>query len=346
MKQIFASLLIALLLTAAFGEHANAQTRKAGINSAAFLKIGVGARQVGIGSAVTSMSGDINNMYWNPAGIAMKDVQMQGSVTYNNWFAGLTQTSIAAGYNLEGIGTVGIGAMTFGISNIPADRDNGFTDPQLVSQQIDAVSSSTYDYRDLLVQGTFARNINDNLSLGVTAKYIHEKIDDKSASAVAFDFGSVYNIGVLGWSLGARLNNLGGDIKYYDFAAPIPLTFSFGTSMTPLTVGKSSFTVALDAVKPQDGQQYYYSGLEWNYDNTLFLRGGWKFNYSWMGLAHDAIDEGTSIRSGIQTSLEKGSLGAGLRMPFEEYMMSFDYAYTIFSVLDGVHRFSLHVSMK
>ena len=180
----------------------------------------------------------------------------------------------------------------------------------------------------------------------MTAKYIHEKIDDQNASAIAFDFGSVYNVGLLGWSIGARINNLGSDIKFYDYASPIPLTFSIGTSMVPIDVGKSQVLLAVDLVKPQDGQQYYYSGAEFNYDKTLFIRLGWKFNYSYLGLIGDGIDGGTSQRSPVQTSLEKGSIGAGVRVPFEDYNISFDYAYTVFQAVGAVHRFTVQFSMK
>ena len=186
----------------------------------------------------------------------------------------------------------------------------------------------------------------DRLALGVSAKFIHEKIDDQSASAIAFDLGSVYNIGILGWNIGARINNLGSDMKFYDYASPIPLTFSMGTSMVPIKTGDNSVTLALDMVKPQDGQQYYYSGFEYNYDNTIFLRGGWKFNYSYLGLSGDGIDPGTTQRPSIRTSLEKGSLGAGVRVPVDKYMVSIDYSYTAFSYFSDVHRISLQFSMK
>jgi hypothetical protein len=339
-------LVVALLLAVSVPELATAQQRKAGINAAAFLKIGVGARQVALGSAVTSMGGDITNMFWNPAGIAMKDDRIQAAASYNNWIAGLAQNVLAAGYNIPDIGTLGVGFMTFGISDIPADRDVGFTDPQLSSQVIDQSNSGTYDYQDMMVQATFSRYISDNLSLGASVKYLHEKIDDQSTSAIAFDLGSVYNIGFLGWSIGARLNNLGGDFKYYDYAQPIPLTFSIGTSMTPISVGSTNVLFAVDLVKPQDGQQYYYAGTEIGVQKMFFLRGGWKFNYSWFGLAGDGIDEGTSQRAPIQTSLERGSFGAGVRVPLDEYTVTFDYAYTVFISLDAVHRFTVAFSMK
>ncbi len=347
MKSKCLAVVIVLLVLGMAVQTADAQTRKSGVNSAAFLKIGVGARQVALGSAATSLTGDVSNMFWNPAGVALQNETMQATFTHNNWIAGLAQEVAAVSYNLEDIGTIGVGFMTFGVSGIPADRDYGFTDPQLGALEIDQVAAETYDYQDLLVQATLSRYITDNLSLGVSVKYLNEKIDDQNASAIAFDLGSVYHVGVMGWSIGARLSNLGADMKFYDYAAPIPLTFSIGTSMTPITFGESSsIMMAVDLVKPQDGQQYYFSGMELNVDKTFFLRAGWKFNYSYFGLIGDGIDGGTTQRAPIQTSLEKGSFGGGIRVPFEDYAIGFDYAYTVFTSLDAVHRFTIQLSMK
>jgi hypothetical protein len=346
MKKIYSISIAALLLVVFATGIVDAQARKAGINAAAFLKVGVGARQVGMGSAVTSLNGDVTNVFWNPAGVAMKDDKAQVSFTYNSWIGGLTQNALAAGYKLEGIGTIGIGVMTFGMSGIPADRDVYPGNAVLQALQIDQATADTYDYMDLLAQVTYSTYVMDRLALGASVKLIHEKIDDMNASAIGFDLGSVYNIGLLDWNIGARINNLGSDIKFYDYPSPIPLTFSMGTSMTPIRVGANAITFAIDAVKPQDGQQYYYTGMEYNYNNMIFLRGGWKLNYSYLGMAGDGIDPGTSLRQGVQTSLEKGSLGAGVRVPMSDYMLSLDYSYTVFTTFSDVHRITLHVSMK
>lgn len=346
MKKISSISIAALLLVVFATGIVTAQSRKAGINAAAFLKVGVGARQVGMGSAVTSTNGDVTNMFWNPAGVALKDEKAQVSFTYNSWIGGLTQNAVAASYNMEGIGTLGLGVMTFGMSGIPADRDVYPGNSVLQALQIDQATASTYDYMDMVAQLTYSTYVMDRLTLGASAKFINEKIDDQNASAVGFDIGSVYNIGIYDWNIGARVCNLGSDIKFYDYPSPIPLTFSMGTSMVPLHIGANSILIAVDLVKPQDGLQYYYSGFEYNYDNTIFLRGGWKFNYSFLGLAGDGIDEGTSLRQGVQTSLEKGSLGAGVRVPMSDYMLAFDYSYTVFTSFTDVHRLTLRVSMK
>ena len=346
MKKISSISIAALLLVVFATGIVTAQTRKAGINAAAFLKVGVGARQICMGSAVTSTNGDVTNMFWNPAGVALHDEKAQVSFTYNSWIGGLTQNAVAASYNMENIGTLGIGVMTFGMSGIPADRDVYPGNAVLQGLQIDQATSDTYDYMDMLAQVTYSTYVMNRLALGASVKFIHEKIDDQAATAIGFDLGSVYNIGLLDWNIGARVSNLGSDMKFYDYPSPIPLTFAMGTSMVPVRIGSSSVMVAVDLVKPQDGQQYYYSGLEYNYNNTIFLRGGWKFNYSYLGLAGDGIDEGTTLRQGVQTSLEKGSLGAGVRVPMAEYMLALDYSYTVFTSFSDVHRLTLRVSMK
>jgi hypothetical protein len=340
MKQLVVVTAI-LLMVCLTVEVTDAQNRKAGLNAAAFLKIGVGARQVGLGSAATALSGDVTNMYWNPAGIALgKDEHLQAAFTYNKWFADLTQQAAAVTYNVEGIGTIGVGFMTFGVSGIKADRDVYPGDPALQALQIDQMTADTYDYRDMLLQVSYARSITNELSLGVTFKYISQKIDDQSAGAVAFDFGSVYDIGILGWKIGARLSNLGGDIKFYDFAQALPMTFSLGTSIMPYSDDMNKVLISVDGVKPQDGLQYYYAGGEYTFMDMISVRGGYKFNYSGVD------DGGSSFAKPINTTVEGYTLGAGFQTKLSDYGIRLDYAYTKMDIVNAVHRFTLTLSMK
>lgn len=338
MKRISLSLVLLLIVFAAGDSWA--QTRKVGLNGAAFLKVGVGARQVGVGSATTSLVGDAANMFWNPAGIGLTSEQAQFSFTYNSWIADLTQNAAAITYNLGDIGTVGIGVVTFGLSGIPADRDVYPGNTALEALQIDQQSSSTYDYLDMMVQASFSRWVTEQLSLGVSVKYISEKIDDQTATSLAFDFGSVYSIGVMNWKVGARINNLGGDLKFYDYGAPIPLTFSIGTSIAPYESDNSMLTVSVDAVKPQDGVQYFFTGAEFSFMNMVSLRAGYKLNYSGVD------DGGTGFRDAIKTTIEGLSMGAGFNTTVSEYGVRVDYSYTSMDILDAAHRFTLSVSMK
>jgi len=321
-----------------------AQVRKAGLNGAAFLKVGVGARNVGLGSASTSLTEDVSQMFWNPAGIALREDQMQATFSYNKWIADLNHNAFGVSYKLADVGTIGIGAVMFGVKGIPAYRD--IAPAAFSSLQVDQATSSTYDYQDIALQATFARNFSDQLSLGITAKYISESLDDMTKGAFAVDMGSIYNIGTLGnilydWKISARLSNLGSGIKYYDVESPIPITFSVGTSFKPLKDKKAGeLLIAIDAVKPQDSPQLFYVGGEYTWGNLISVRGGYKVNYT------GAQDDGTSTRATIKQSVEGLSVGGGVRVEMSGYVLHFDYAMTQMDILDAVHRVTLSVSMK
>ncbi len=326
----FSKIVLVLIVAAVLIAPLSYGQRQAGATSAAFLKVGVGARQVGMGSAATAISGDVNMMFWNPAGIALKTERLQASFSYNKWLADMDHNSAAVSYNLEGIGTIGAGFVTLGQSGIPAQRDP-FTDP---------LTSTTFDYRDLAVQVSFARYIMDNLSLGASVRYISEKIDDQSAAAIAFDVGSIYHIGLLDWKVGARLSNIGSDIKYYSFSTPVPIMFSMGTAMTPVKDEYNSLTMIADLVKPQDNIPQFNVGLEYSVLDMLFIRGGYKFNYS------GSKDDGRITRNPTNTTIEGGSVGGGVKLTFSDYVVSVDYTFTQMDILDNVHRITIQGSWK
>lgn len=328
--------LLAVVLVVTTG---TSQDRKAGLTGAAFLKVGVGARSVAMGTAVTALSGDVNQMFYNPAGIALRNQTMQASFTYNKWIADIGHSAAAVSYNLEGIGTIGVGFITFGVSGIEALRDIS-VDPALQQYRFELNTASTYDYRDIAYQATFSRYVIDNLALGVTLKGISQTIDGMSATAFAVDFGSVYHIGVLDWTIAARFNNLGSDLKYYDIPSALPLQFSIGSMLTPYKDDMWGVTVAADAVKPQDGPLYLFTGGELRFMDMIALRGGYKFNYS--GISEVTATGGTAI----DASVEGVSFGAGVKTVIAGYNIGVDYSYTAMDLLDAAHRFTLSIGMK
>jgi hypothetical protein len=334
--KILSICLLALLLVTQSGV---SQDRKAGLTGAAFLKVGVGARNVALGTAVTALAGDVNQMFYNPAGIALKDDKMQASFTYNKWIADIAHSTAAVSYNVEGIGTFGVGFITFGVSGIEALRDIP-VDPALVQYQIDMNTSSTYDYRDIAYQLTYSRYVIDRLSLGITLKGISQTIDGEGASAFAVDFGSIYHVGVLDWTIAARFNNLGSDLKFYDIASPLPLQFTIGTALVPYKAESFSVMVALDASKPQDGPIYLFSGAEVKILNIVALRGGYKFNYSG---TNETTIKGTPA---VNTTLEGVSFGAGVMTTVGGVALGFDYSYTTMDLLDAAQRFTLNIGLK
>lgn len=129
-------------------------------------------------------------------------------------------------------------------------------------------------------------------------------------------------------------------MKFFDIAYGLPLSFSIGSAITPFTFGDAKVGVAVDAVKPQDGPQYFFSGVEANFMNMISVRAGYKLNYS------GTDDGGTSARTAIKSTIEGLSAGAGVTTDLMGYGVRVDYSFTQMDILDAAHRVTLSVSMK
>tara|TARA_A100001037_G_scaffold293702_1_gene310631 strand:- start:214 stop:1248 length:1035 start_codon:yes stop_codon:yes gene_type:complete len=336
--KIIAVLGLGLLLA----QPAQAGVRKSGLTGAAFLKIGVGARPVALGSAYTTVTGDVHQLFWNPAGIALDGGESQVLLSHNSWIADLSHQALGFTRDMGDMGTLGIGVVTLGLSDIAADRD---VVPQFVLDAgtfnpNDTASSGSYSYRDLALGVSWGRNITDRLNMGVTGKIITQSIDGVGATAFAADFGAIYRINST-YSLGARINNLGSDLTFYDIGAPLPLIFSIGAAAVVVNDPDSGMavTVLADATKPQDAEQLLYTAVEAQLFNMLKLRSGYKLNYQ--SIEDDKVDEVSGAVVGADRTEEGLTAGLGLDFGMAGYNATVDYAFTSFGILDSVHQFSL-----
>jgi hypothetical protein len=185
-----------------------------------------------------------------------------------------------------------------------------------------------------------AKYLLENLSLGITAKLVSERIDDRTATAFAVDFGTIYNIEVINTKVAARMTNLGSDLKFYDYPTGLPLNFTIAASVMPYSTESAKLTVLCDAIKYQDGPQYFYSGAEIQVMDIISLRGGYKFNYS------GTKDVATSWREAYNTTIEGFSAGLGIQVPIEGYNIRLDYSYTKLDYFNPSHRITVHFGMK
>lgn len=320
------------------------QVRKTGLTGAAFLKVATDARLAALGSAGTARRQDVNQVFLNPAGIALPGKGTVVSFTRNQWIADLTQNVVCASRALGDLGTLGIGVVSISHAGIQADRD--IVPPSLVGGNRDFTPSETeisdtYGYSDLAVCLAGARQLTDKLSMGAGAKVISEGIDTERGTTWALDFGATYGSGFRDVAFGARLNNLGPDLRFYSEGVPLPLTFSLGVSGTVLRSGRHRLFAALDATKPQDSEQLIFTGLEFRADDSVFLRLGYKLNYSGQLLfSNQRLGQKASVR-GLNTTEEGLSIGGGVAFPVEQAVLKLDYAFTQFGVLGDVHRLTI-----
>lgn len=333
-------LFLALAGAVAFAPRAEAR-QKSGLTGAAFLKVGVGARMAALGQAATTVTKEPNQLFLNPSGMALRSGETQVTFTYNKWIADIAHNAAAVTFGTR-MGTLGVGFISMGKSKIDAERDAipGFL--QGIATTYDQNTSPTYDYSDIAILLGYANQVTDKLSLGSDVKILRESIDTHSASSLAFDFGAIYQIGFHGASVGARISNIGKDMKFFNKGVPLPLVFSVGASFDLVKNEKHSLMLRADAAKPQDASQIVFSGGEYVYNDMFFLRGAWKFNYS----GAESTYGGKNQSQKIKDTEEKGSLGAGVKLPMGKHKVMVDYAYTGFGVLKNVHRFSVGIDLK
>lgn len=337
MKRFAATLiLLAALSVAANGQTAPVMT-KTGTTAAQFLKIGAGPRAIGMGGAYVSVADDITAMYWNPAGLARMQT---GEAVFNhvNWILDVSYDAAGASLIIDGVGTLAAGAYILN----DGEMDVTTTDnPEGTGERFSAGAYAA--------TVSFARALTDQFSIGFTAKYVGEYIWNETATAVALDFGTMYEAPVFnGLRIGASMSNFGPqmqlsgpDIKRLYYSGPgglnivntslemdsydLPLLFRVGISTDALHDENNRITLAVDAVHPNDNTEYLNSGLEYAWSDVVFLRAGWK------SLFQRGTEEGLTAGAGVQYAVATA------------LDLKFDYAYQDFGRLGAVHYFSLGV---
>jgi len=346
MRHKIISTLLILVLMIFVGSGFGQEMKKTGSSGASILKVAVGAKATALAAAMTTTQGDVNQLFWNPAGIVLESGETQVTFSYNNWIADLSHNAFAVAHSFGNLGTFAIGGMMAGIGDIVANRD---IQPGL--EGVEYVTDATFDFNSNFLALSYGRQFTDKLSLGATAKYYSETIDGVGIHAFAMDFGAIYNIGYKDLTIGARIQNLGQDMEYYYVPINLPLVFSFGVSYSMIDSDMFGIKGYLDAAKPLDSDQMINGGAEMHLYKTMFVRGGYKLNYSGVAdefLGRDvyyATEEVTRSswldKQSYNRTDEGVSIGAGLEIPYDKYKLVIDYAWTNFGVLDDVNRFSL-----
>ena len=173
-------------------------TSKVGTTAAQFLKIGVGARAIAMGGAQVGMTGDISAMYWNVAAISRSNDPSEVTFNHVNWIADINYDYAAGMMQIGELGTFGLSIISM---RAPEEIVRTESAPEGDGRRWDA-SSIAFGL-------SYARNLTDRFSIGVTAKYVRENIWSESANGFAMDFGTLYMSEIKGLSLGASISNFG-----------------------------------------------------------------------------------------------------------------------------------------
>ncbi len=265
MKKYF--ILKLILLSLIFSE-LNAQNDGAGNTGLAFLKLGAGARSISMGEAFSSVTDDATAFIYNPSRLTVGD-KINVSLMHNESVQDLKTEFIAAKFPLGKKFYMGLGLFTTSITDIEI-------------RNIPGAAIDKFDSRNMSTGISFGYKINKNLSIGVTGKYIFEKIYVDEASGLAFDFGSNYSKG--NFSLAVVVSNLGSVDELKNQSSKLPASMRLGGSYR-FSKDKFNFILGLDGFKVLNGGSFHVNaGGEAGYKDFVFLRLGYQTEYENKGL--------------------------------------------------------------
>lgn len=277
----------------------------AGGTTASFLKLGSGARATGLGGAYTAVSGEINAISYNPAGLA----------NLKRSEAGFTRAELVEGvsYNFLGYsrpaakGNIGLGVNYLGQAAIEGRGAN-------------REATGSFLASDTAINLAYARPVTSRAGVGLNFKYITSRIAGESATGWAVDAGWQYRTPVKGLGLGFAVQNLGPKLKFLDEGSALPLTASAGAGYMLL----DNVLLSLDLSRQVNEKKTVFSfGSEYAVFNSLFMRAGYLAN---------AVTSVTGIA-------DAGGFKAGFGLKLKSF--SLDYAVTPFGDIGKAHRLSL-----
>ncbi len=279
----------------------NQNSYGAGTTGLNFLKMNIGSRAQGMGSAFTGIANDINAPFYNPAGIAF--VLRPAVMFYHSrWIEDISVENLSALYPFGNKITLS-GGITY--LHLP-DIEGYDIDPS--GNPVPAGSFRVYDF---LGSVNFGYRVSWDFSVGLQLKYIQERIDDVTASGIAFDIGALYKTPLDFLSIGVAFQNIGPKIKYEAYKEKLPFSYRLGLAYQ---LPEQAVTFAVDACKTVDEKVKIYSGIEVEFMDMMALRGGYQFQ--------------TDVGDGY-------SLGMGLKL-MDQYRMN--YVFAPYGILGNTHR--------
>ncbi len=221
-----------------------------------FLLISPDARHAALGDAGAATSADANAAYWNPAKLVFIDKAYGGAVSYTPWLGKIINdmwiSYLSGFYKITREQAVAVGFKYFDLGDI-------------FFRDVSNNPLGDFNPRELSLDITYSRLLTEQLSVGLTGRYIHSNltgsfsnngVDAQPGNSVAADIGVFYRKDLKGaktnsLSMAAVVSNIGAKLTYSDNANKdfLPTNLRIGAAYTTELDPFNSFTFALDLNK-------------------------------------------------------------------------------------------------
>jgi len=307
--------------------------QRAGISSFQFLKLGVGARGIGMGETFIAIANDASALYWNPAGLTQFDDNQ--IIFAHTWYVlDVRHEFFGAVYHLTPSDALGCGVTSLS------------TDPfEKTTTMQPSGTGEEAKYGDLAIGLSYSRKMTDQFSFGVTVKYVEETLDILKMRGFLVDLGTFYWTGLGSSRFAITITNFGGDVKpsgtvtlesnkqtnnFQSFSPPTQ--FKLGFAMEPYETEDHRLSTTIELNHPNDNAENIHLGTEYQWRHMFYARAGVKRTIGESFLGRD------------NTSANDFTLGVGVSSNVWKSNVHVDYAYANFNQLGSVHRISISLS--
>lgn len=307
MKKLLSLIVIAIIFTSTSLLHSeqgvqgssstSTDFKKVGAAGSQFLKIGVGGRATGMAGAYGALADDLSAMHWNPAGLVGVRT-MSAAFNHTQWFADWQHNFAAFAMPMGKDYTLGVNLVSFNSGEIP-----------VTTMEQQEGTGNFYTVQDVAMGVTFSGYLTEQFSFGITGKLVYNSFASLSTSAMAFDIGTMYDTGIYGIKLGFSIHNLGTqqeysgqdlktsknmyptlgyspqDATYTSYPYNMPITFRAGISTDIYKEGPHFVKGAVDFVTLSDTPEQFAFGVEYGWNDFLFIRSGYLIGHDQFGFA-------------------------------------------------------------
>lgn len=214
--------------------------------AAPYLLFSNSAEAAGYGEAYSTLASGASAAFWNPAGLAqVENFSFSGTsaigLMYDRQFSAAN-----VAYNLDGIGTIGLSASYSGVTDITGYNNQG--------QQ-----TGSFDVTNMVFGLSYARMVTENLSIGVTGRFINQDLNVVVDNGYAFDLGARYDRDM--FTLGAAFQSLAGKVGPDE----LPSTLRGGVAIRPVEGLHAAADFVIEGVS-DDVPARRYANLGIGYD--------------------------------------------------------------------------------
>jgi hypothetical protein len=242
---------------------AHAQSGETGLS---FLKLGVGARSVGMGEAHAAIATDASATYYNPGGLAEAD-KTSILAMHKEWIQDVRTEFLGVNIPFKEF-ALGLSINTTSVSDIQLRTQPG-------------PAEGTFSSHDFAGSLSLARRIIPELSLGLSFKFLYEKIFVDEASGYGVDIGALYKSPIEGLRFAAVASNLGsmGSLKTEDIRLPSLLRIG-SAYVHDVDALHSTVTLGADILKVfHEDNAHLHTGVEMDYQELVSFRVGYLTGY-------------------------------------------------------------------